>query len=217
MSLPMPVTVKCAICRKESTQTVMASSNTFGGTPDLDLRPAEMMRSTMSWWIQECPHCGYISRSLDDKTSVTREWLRQEAFATTGGRKFLSNLAAQFYKYYLINVADNNEKAAFYAALHAAWACDDECETENAIHCRQCALAELEKILANPNTPEDMHVVKTDLLRRTGQFDALISDYAGKQFSKNLLNQIVAFQIEKARQNDTQCYRIQDVPWLEDE
>lgn len=195
----------------------MASSNTFGGTPDLDLRPAEMMRSAMSWWIQECPHCGYISSSLDDKTSVARKWLRQEAFTTTGGRKFLSKLAAQFYKYYLINVADNNEKSAFYAALHTAWACDDECETENAIHCRQCALAELEKILANPNTPEDMHVVKTDLLRRTGQFDALISDYTGKQFSKNLLSQIVAFQIEKARQDDTQCYRIQDVTGLEDE
>ncbi len=109
-----------------------------------------------------------------------------------------------------------NEKDAFYAALHAAWACDDEREIENAIHCRQCALTELEKILADPNTPEDMHVVKTDLLRRTGQFDALISNYTGKQFSKELLNQIVAFQIEKARQNDTQCYRIQDVPGTED-
>ena len=88
---------------------------------------------------------------------------------------------------------------------------------ENAIHCRQCALAELEKILADPNTPEDMHVVKTDLLRRTGQFGALISDYTGKQFSKDLLNRIVAFQIEKAHQNDMQCYRIQDVPGAVDE
>ncbi len=217
MSLPMRITVKCAICGEESTQTVMASSNTFGGTPDLDLCPAEMMRSTMSWWIQECPHCGYISESLDDETSVTREWLEQEDFTSCGGRKFLSKLATRFYKYYLINVADDNERDAFYAALHAAWACDDERETDNAIHCRQCALAELEKILADPNTPEDMHVVKTDLLRRTGQFEALISDYTGKQFSKELLNQIVAFQIEKAHQHDTQCYRIQDVPGTEDE
>lgn len=66
------------------------------------------------------------------------------------------------------------------------------------------------KTAAYPKTTEDMHVVKTDLLRRTDKFDVLI-------FKKDLLNQIVALRIEKARQNDTQCYIIQDVPETEDE
>ena len=211
MSLPVRVTRKCSVCGEESSQIVMASTNTFGGTPDLDLRPAEMMRSTMSWWIQECPHCGYISESLDDESIVSQEWLKRETFTSCGGRKFLSKLAARFYKYYMINVEDDNETDAFYAALHAAWACDDEDEHENAIHCRQCALTELEKIVATQNPPEDMVVVKTDLLRRTNQFDTLIAEYTGRTFTNDLLNKIVAFQIDKAQQQDTRCYRIEDV------
>ena len=46
MSLPMRIKQKCSVCAQESEQTVLASTNTFGGGPDLDLRPAEMMRST---------------------------------------------------------------------------------------------------------------------------------------------------------------------------
>lgn len=212
MSLPMMITVKCAVCGAESRQRVLASSNTLGGTPDLDLRPAEMMRSTMAWWIQECPHCGYISRSLSDATKVTQDWLQQAHFTSCGGYQFSSSLAARFYKFYLINLADQSAAAAYYAAIRAAWACDDAQDLENAIHCRRCALAELETLLTLPDISEDLFVVKADLLRRTGQFDVLISEYAEKRFSNDLLNQIVAFQIEKARQGDMQCYRIEDVP-----
>lgn len=211
MSLPMDITEKCAVCGIESSQTILMSTNTFGGTPDLDLRPAEMMRSTMCWWIQECPHCGYVSGSLDDKPKVSPEWLKSESFASCGGRKFESELAKRFYKQYLINVEAQDEEGAFYAALHAAWACDDASDTENAIHCRKCALAELEK-MHEPD--EELIVVKTDLLRRTEQFDKLITEFEGLSFTNDLHNDIIAFQIEKAQQQDTRRYRIMDVRGL---
>lgn len=47
MSLPLFTNNKCAVCGKESEQITLASTNTFG-SPDLDLRPPEMKRSTMS-------------------------------------------------------------------------------------------------------------------------------------------------------------------------
>ena len=37
---------KCALCGETSTHIEVMSTNTFGGVPDLDTRPPEMMRST---------------------------------------------------------------------------------------------------------------------------------------------------------------------------
>lgn len=215
MSLPGSVTRICSVCGEESTQTVIMSTNTLGGSPDLDLRPPEMMRSTMGWWIQRCPHCGYVADDLTDLSTVTRQWLEHEAYTSCNGHSFKSELAEMFYKSYLIHTADGNAEKAFFAALHGAWACDDEGAAEEAIHCRECALAELEKLIAAQMHLETCLVVKTDLLRRTGQFDRLIAEYTGKRFWNTLIDRVVEFQIEKAKQKDTGCYRITDTDGME--
>ena len=70
----MNVESVCYVCGKMSEQMVLVSTNQFG-YPDLDLRPPEMERSTMDWWIEECPHCGYVAPDLSEKTAITKEWL----------------------------------------------------------------------------------------------------------------------------------------------
>ena len=40
----------CAVCGAKSTQVVVMSTNRLGST-DLDLRPPEMMSSTMRYWV----------------------------------------------------------------------------------------------------------------------------------------------------------------------
>jgi len=208
MSLPMEIEAKCYVCKSISKQTILASTNTFGA-PDLDLRPAEMARSTMDWWIQECPFCGYVAESIKEKTDIKAKFLKEESYRCCDNRGFKSGLAEQFYKYYLINIACEKFDAAFYAALHAAWACDDSDDKENAIYCRQKALMVIEKTHFNSKN-EDITVVKADLLRRTGQFDLLINEYENKKFSKPILNDIIAFEIEKAMSKDDECYNVSD-------
>jgi len=39
----------------------------------LDFRPASMYRETMDFWVQECPHCGYIKTRLDQPSNITQE------------------------------------------------------------------------------------------------------------------------------------------------
>ena len=48
----------CSVCGSKSVQAVIRSTNTMG-PPDLDTRPAEMERSTINYWIQTCPSCGF--------------------------------------------------------------------------------------------------------------------------------------------------------------
>lgn len=56
--------VTCLVCQTESSHTVLLSSNTFGGLPDIDGRPPSMLRGTMDLWVQRCPLCGYCATDL---------------------------------------------------------------------------------------------------------------------------------------------------------
>jgi len=69
-------TFKCTVCGIEERYNIVFSSSTLG-SPDLDLRPAEMKRSTMEFWIQECPKCGYVSKTVsEDPINVTYAFLK---------------------------------------------------------------------------------------------------------------------------------------------
>lgn len=210
MSMPMNVERVCYVCGKMSKQTVLVSTNRFG-SPDLDLRPPEMERSTMAWWIEECPHCGYAAPDLSEKTAITKEWLNNGQYISCDGRNFANTLAERFYKHYLISSANADNKAAFYAVLHAAWACDDVEDVDNAMYCRQKALEELSKFVVNNDEKETLLLVRADLLRRTRQFDLLVKEYEGQIFSEELLNKIATFQVKKAKEQDIACYTVADV------
>ena len=247
---------KCAVCGEINEYWEFGSATTFSG-PDLDLRPAEMLRGTMREWIQSCPKCGYVSSSISDPTSVTREWLKSKKYFRCDGIPFSSGLARRFYRYYLISLEDKKLKNAFFAVLHAAWAFDDVEDEENAKRCREiaiplatslieedvedanaiqqirddlmCRMSECDeldeawveevlqfKIAERHKDQNNIRLIMADLMRRAGQFDELINAYSSVHFDDELLNQIIEFQIEKARENDTACYRVEDVTGEED-
>ena len=210
MSSIIDIERKCWVCGEMSEQAGLASTNRFG-SPDLDLRPPEMERSTMEWWLEECPHCGYVANDLSEKTDITKDWLKNNQYSSCDNRNFASTLVEKFYKYYLINMINNNHKSAFYAVLHAAWACDDVEDVDNAMYCRQKALEELSQFVVNNDEKETLLLVRADLLRRTRQFDLLVKEYEGQIFSEELLNKIATFQVEKAKKQDTACYTVADV------
>jgi hypothetical protein len=221
---------KCAVCGTEKEFYGIASTNSFG-SPDLDLRPPEMQRSTMGQWIQQCPKCGYVSGSIDDAAGkVTIKWLKSKEYIHNDGIEFQSGLADQFYKYYKISLLNEDNETAFYSLLHASWACDDCDDTKNAAHCRIMAIPLLTKLIdgivaGKPEPEEDcdedadekkdnLLLMKTDLLRRSGQFDKLLSEYASRSFKNDIMNKVLAFQLAKAAEKDTACYTIQEaVEW----
>ena len=211
MSLSTRITKKCAVCGMESEQYVLFSTNTFGGGPDLDLRPPEMMRSTMCYWVQECPHCGYVAKTLTDKTGVTIEWLKSDEYTQCSGLHFSNTLAERFYKQYLIAKADENPEGAFYAALHAAWGCDDAQDTESAALCRRLAINEIDAVIQKQPEFFDLNIQKIDLLRRVGMFDEAIAEGRRLSTDKALFQKIIAFELLLAQAKDTKCYTVKDI------
>ena len=191
MSRIIPITKKCALCNREHEYRELASTNSFGAC-DLDLRPPEMKRSTMPLWVEQCPFCGYVSSDISKLTidvtevSKVKDFISKESFQHT-------------------------EEKSFYASLHAAWACDDKNDKENAILCRKIALEFLEILILNDKNNENLRLQKADLLRRSGDFDAVIKQYNSENFSNELLNKIVHFQLEKSKLKDDACYTVADV------
>ncbi|MBR0224937.1 MAG: hypothetical protein IJL92_02635 [Thermoguttaceae bacterium] len=200
---------KCFHCQKESEQRELGSTNRFGAC-DLDGRPPEMFRSSMSCWVQECPHCGYVGRNLTDSTTAPAELIESEGYRTYDGIAFESELAKRFYRLYLIKMAERDAKGAFWSSLRAAWSSDDARDSASAVKCRRLALAPLNFLIKKrPN--EDRMIIKLDLLRRVGEFDEVVAYYATTSFQDKFLAKLAAFEVELARKKDDACYSVDDV------
>ena len=219
-------TYACAVCGAEKEFYGIASTNSFG-SPDLDLRPPEMQRSTMRHWVQKCPKCGYVSGSIsDDPGNVTKKWMKSKEYTHSDGITFRSGLADRFYKFHKICLLNEKTEEAFFALLHAAWACDDSEDEENAARCRKAAIPLLDKVIegiaAGEEHPEEddceddsekkdnLLLMKTDLLRRSGQFETLLSEYASVSFTNGIMNKVLAFQLARAAEKDTACHTVEE-------
>ena len=208
MSVPKRVKLSCAVCSAVSEQTILLSTNRFGA-PDLDLRPAEMMRSTMPWWIQECPKCNYVSTSINNAPKINKHWLMSDEYQNCP--QFASRLAKSFYRHYLICRKIGAHNDAFQAALRAAWCCDDMNDTEKATLCRTLALEELHSVMNLGRKNDTLIVVKSDILRRSGRFDEVIKEFYGVELTDKLCSDILSFEVAKAKEKDSECYTVDDV------
>jgi len=71
--------IQCAVCAERSEHFTVGSTNTSGSV-DLDTRPPEMMRSTISMWIMVCPSCGYCSMDISKCSDKSPELVRSPAY-----------------------------------------------------------------------------------------------------------------------------------------
>lgn len=167
--------VTCGLCGHRQTVSEIGSTNSFGAM-DLDTRPPEMRRSTMSHWVHECQECGYVAPELE-KTVATDA----KRVATTDYRQALSRgdrakLANRFVCRALLEEAAGDLVSAGWRHLHAAWACDDAEQAEEARVQRLAALELFERARA-----QGAHAMKSvaggdelllaDIARRAGQFE----------------------------------------------
>lgn len=211
MTTVFPETVKCSVCGAENEIMVIGSTNAFGA-PDLDTRPPEMKRSTMGYWVQECKTCGYTAVDLTDETKLDRAFFKEKDYKTCNGIPFGSGLAKTFYRYYLIMTAEGEHEGAFFAALHAAWACDDARDEANAALMREKAMEQADQVLVSDSCDwkDTLRLIRADLLRRTGHFDKLLQEYRPGMFGEDLLNRIITFELELAKRERTQCFTVED-------
>ena len=197
----------CPVCGEVIKYQEIGSTNAFGSM-DLDTRPPEMKRSTMCYWLVECPECGYVSENMRRPAPVDKAFLDTDAYRTCDGYSFENNLSKGFYRHYLIMKKAGDLRSACFALLHTVWGCDDR-DDDNAPALRKILACELEELLKE-EYDENIDIMRMDILRRSKQFAKLIEEYRGRHFDNELLYDICKFQLKKAEEADDSCYTVDD-------
>lgn len=207
--------VSCAVCGSKQTVEEIGSTNSFGAM-DLDTRPPEMRRSTMSHWVHECEACGYIAPELDKTANTDAKRVATADYRQALSRGDRAKLANRFVCRALLEEAAGDLVSAGWRRLHAAWACDDAEQVEEARMQRLAALHLFERARA-----EGEHAMKSvaggdelllaDLARRAGEFERA----SGLCVAGLALPEVPAFvtsllmlQQELVRARDTACHSV---------
>ena len=209
MSTFMRNRTKCCKCGSECNVTVLSSTNAMG-SPDLDLRPPEMQRSTMHLWLQNCPNCDYVNTEIKNDNGINREFLGDQNYINCDGIKFKNPLAYKFYKYYRITYELEDFEAAYNALLHTAWCCDDAEDIENGKKCRLILKEIFEKFPTTLKENENIIARHADIVRRAGLFDDVINMCSKYSVSEPLVNKVIKFQVEISKKKDDSCHRVDE-------
>lgn len=203
---------QCAICGTV-VQVTLSKDPRFVGAPDLDGREEEEVNTTQ-YILQECPHCGYVYPNLSVQADVAG-LIGSERYRKCDGIHFGSDVAARFYRAYLIMLEQRNVDAAFACILMAAWYCDDVGDIQEARFCRKKAIRLADRLIrVKAEDWEEIRLVKVDLMRRAGLFEQVIRefwDFRFKGYWDKDEKAIVRFGLKKARERDASRYRESDV------
>jgi len=228
---------KCGVCGKGNEVMVMTSTSRFGAC-DLDTRPPAMFPFTI--FLQHCEHCGYVAPKIAEGDDSVLGFMNSETYRTCDGIDPVSTPAKYYIRYALLQgytriealfrgkEVDTGQYKAFWGYLNAAWACDDmatnSSKTEenynqykclrDAEECRKRCLLLINTLIVNSKESKEKETllgIKADLLRRTGQFDAVIVEFENKSFQDSLVDQVIRFEVARAKERDAKRYNMDHI------
>jgi hypothetical protein len=214
------IPVECGLCRTPSQQHTIGSTSRFG-SPDLDLRPPELERSTLAWWSARCPECGFVSGSdlaLPDGATedAVRAAVESDAYRIASADPELPQIARDALCRAVVADTIGDRPAAVRFVMWAAWACDDRDASPAAARLRLEAVERIRRLHADGERvfEEDAEladrIVICDLLRRAGRHrDGL--EEASRAFGVDApddLVRILHFQAELAWRGDESAHSL---------
>jgi len=215
MTTLFKTTETCRICGQSHEYVGIGSTNEFG-SPDLDTRPPEMRRSTILYWVRRCPSCGYCAPQVSEGPEEAKEIVASEEYRRQLDDRAYPELANRFLCWALIQERVGSYARAGWAALHAAWACDDQGASEAARRCRLRALELFRQSQAQGKPFIEgrgaEQVLLADLLRRSGCFEqvAAVCQEGLRANPTQLVREVLAFQEVLARLKDDRAHRIEE-------
>jgi len=204
----------CFVCKTEDEYTIIGSTNRFG-SPDLDTRPPEMIRSTIDYQVQHCPSCHYCARDISDGNADVIPIVKSDEYQRQAENSFYPRLGDAFLCEAVIEEKQGDYESAAWSAIHAAWSCDDRGSVEAAQKCRLRAIELIGQAEKNNQAiaAEDgsCDLIKIDLLRRAGEFDQalVITENTLKTDVGDFIRKILQFQKQLILQKDRDCYDLE--------
>jgi hypothetical protein len=212
-------TVRCSLCGTSSSHAELESSHEFGSR-DLDGRPAEGLRDTMSAWIQVCPGCLRCVGDLEAPEPTAWTVVGSEAYRRQLDDPAQSSLANQFACRAMLDEASDAPFQAAVNLLRAAWVCDDGGNEEGARRCRGRAADLLGRLTVRRiSPPAELAVQRVELLRRAGRLDharLALAEARALEIGDEILRQVLAYQENLVARGDMSSRTVADaVEWAE--
>ena len=166
---------QCFVCSTKSKYPCGNLSPGKVGERDLDGRPTHILRSSVYHWIQRCPSCGYCAPDIAQGEAEDAAIVRSEAYAAQLGNHKFPETANAFLCFGLMMRSRDQFADAAWAAVFAAWICDDNGFRESAHVCRGSAIElfgaarEKKQEFADSTDQEEIYLI--DLHRRRAHFE----------------------------------------------
>lgn len=165
----------CFICGAKSKYPLIDHSLGNVGSRDLDGRPTHIRRSAVYLWIQRCPACGYCAPEISEGEGRDRSVVYMPDYQQLLNNKAFPETGDAFLCYAYIMKNRELFADAGWAALFAAWICDDNGFPDSARSCRSSAVdffltaRSRQQCFAETTEEEDLYLI--DLYRRSALFD----------------------------------------------
>ena len=195
----------CAVCGHTFEGRILTSTNSMG-LPDLDLRPAEMARSTLGMEITVCPNCHYVAHDIADPVSEeTKNFVLSDAAFQTDCWAY----SVQAYRNLMrIAVLEERFHDAFSAYLKAAWIEEGRDRLQPSPIRQEVLQFFLEHEKELEFDDDTRLCMKADLLRRTGHFKEVIELTESANTSNEQTDLIMHYQKHLSENKDVRCYTI---------
>lgn len=218
MTTIIPMESECSLCGTRSEQFV-AGRLVDDGLPDLDSRPPEETRSSIIFWVQRCPQCGYCATDISLEYPLAAETVRSAVYQKLLRRRAMPEKARHFLAWALIQEANEEFGGAGWSSLHAAWVCDDAEKAQAAVECRRLALARFAQQRARLGhitgfeEPGVEEVVLADLCRRTGRFDeaARWAEQGVRRQPQEMVRRGLEMEFSLARQKERGAHALDEL------
>jgi hypothetical protein len=206
-------TARCGVCGEDNVFHVINSTNSMGSA-DLDTRPPEMQRSTMSMWVQRCTGCGYCAAKVGEARPEAATAVKRQSYKDQLKNPAYPELTNTFLCKAMVDRASNEYAAAFWATVFAAWACDDMDRSDQALICRQQAIELLDQVKEHGQQVSKQTGVTTtlrvDLLRRAGRFEEAmkVAEAWDAEDEGDAIDCILDFQCDLIEIRDRGCHTV---------
>lgn len=168
----------CPLCGTEI-QTFAITKGYSEPRYTLDLRSNSVDYSNLHSGLHYCTNCGYVFAENETPPENASEIIATEDYKTCDDIDFGDGITAEkYYKHALLQLGNDNFYGAFYAFLFGAWVCDDHNNKELSVMFRKKALEVFDILWEKSEIKEGFYLVRADILRRIGDFETVIKDYA---------------------------------------
>lgn len=166
---------KCFICGEECKYPMGNLTLSNVSARDLDGRPTSILRSSVYLWIQRCPQCGYCAPEIAEGDDIDHVIVASDTYANQLNDSTCPETANSFLCHSLIMKNKMLFADAGWAAVFAAWICDDNDFPDSAAFCRRKAIdlffdaRKKEQDFAGSPDQETIYLI--DLYRRRADFE----------------------------------------------